>query len=90
MDNTRLKLIKELHNEADKKAASSAYDDINRVKDIAQELFYAAHTDWLIEQAEKVEKLEQEIIVLKEDRGMLEREILERATEDVIENTQKK
>ena len=50
------------------------------------------HAEWyekeikcLIEQAEKVEKLEQDIIVLKEDRGMLERELLERATEDVLE-----
>lgn len=90
MDNTRLNFIKELHNEADKKAASSTYDDTNRVREIIQELFFAGHTDWLIEQAEKVEKLEQEIIVLKEDRGMLERDIFERVTEDAIEKNQKK
>ena len=55
------------------------------------------HAEWyekeikcLIEQAEKVEKLEQDIIVLKEDRGMLERELLERATEDVLEKIKNK
>lgn len=63
MGDPRLKFIKDLHNEATEKAPSSAYADIDRVRDILQELFYAEHTDWLIEQAEKVERYEE---VLKE------------------------
>lgn len=58
MFKNRLEEIKALHDEANQKASSNAYDDIDRVKDILQELFQEEHTDWLIEQAEKVEGLE--------------------------------
>lgn len=38
---------------------------------------------------EENEQLKQEIIVLKEDRGMLEREVIEMIVEDIIEKTTK-
>lgn len=60
---TRLEEIKKLHEEA-VKSSQIAFDtgscaEEDNVKDILNDLFQKQHTDWLIEQAEKVERLEK-------------------------------
>lgn len=61
---TRLEEIKKLHEEA-VKSSQIAFDtgscaEEDKVKDILGDLFQKEHTDWLIEQAEKLEKIREE------------------------------
>jgi hypothetical protein len=60
---TKLEEIKKLHEEA-VKSSQIAFDtgscaEEDNVKDILSDLFQKQHTDWLIEQAELVEKLKE-------------------------------
>ncbi|WP_163526629.1 hypothetical protein [Halobacillus ihumii] len=59
IDLKRLEAIKEIHNKAIK--VSEEGDIRMELGDILGELFTKKHTDWLIEQAEKVESLQQQL-----------------------------
>lgn len=61
----RLEEIKEIHDKANQAYedldSSNACADEDIIKDNLSTLFYEEHTDWLIEQAEKLQKIEYEI-----------------------------
>ena len=65
MYQNRLEEIKEIHEKANQAyesyESSSACADENTIKDSLSTLFYEEHTDWLIEQTEKLQKIEYEI-----------------------------
>ena len=63
MYKNRLEEIKEIHQEANEAynrfESSSACADQNVIGDSLNTLFYEEHTDWLIEQAEKLEEIRE-------------------------------
>jgi hypothetical protein len=58
-DEERLEYIKILHDEANEIGKNGAKDSNEKITDLLNRLFYQAHTDWLIAQAERVQELEK-------------------------------
>jgi hypothetical protein len=55
----QLEQIKELHDKANSLYPTNKIDDKEKATKLVMNLFEYRHTDWLIEQAEKLEKVEK-------------------------------
>lgn len=75
--NKNLKEIKEIHHQADKAYHS---DDFERMREFIEVLFLEEYTDWLIEQAEKLEKVKN----LVDDENLTESETMNKISQIIF------
>lgn len=55
----QLEEIKKIHDQANSLYPSNNHEDVSKAEELVMQLFGDEHTDWLIEQTEKFEKLEK-------------------------------